>query len=92
MQCPPGKSCDERAGRVGEHLRSRAVAGEGMIVPVLEHGLAWLAGARGARAEEVECDEDYARSAEGQGEHGYACEEGRGGTGGGERALAEAID
>lgn len=61
MQCPPGKSRDKRTGRVREHLRGSAVAGEGVIVPVFERGLAWLSGARSTRAKEVECDEDYAR-------------------------------
>ena len=79
MQCPPGKSCDKRAGRIREYLRGSAVAGEGMIVPVLKRGLAWLSGARSTRAKEVECDKDYARGTEGQGEHGYAGEE-RGGS------------
>ena len=92
MQCAPGKSCDKRTGRVGEHLRSSAVAGESVIVPVLERGFAQLAGARSTRAKEVECDEDYARGTEGQGEHGYASEEGRGGAGGGERAFAKAVN
>jgi hypothetical protein len=63
-----------------------------MIVPILERGLAWLACARGAGTEEVECDEDYAGCTEGQGEHGYAGEKGCGGTGGREGAFTEAID
>jgi hypothetical protein len=92
MQCSPGKSCDKCAGRVREHLCSSAVASEGMIVPVLERRLTWLACARGTRAKEVECDEDYAGGTERQGEHGYAGEEGRGGTGGGERSFAKAIN
>ena len=92
MKCPPGKSCNKCAGRVGEHLGSSAIAGKGMIVPVLERRLTWLASARGTRAKEVERDEDYAGGTEGQGEHGYAGEEGRGGTGGRERAFAKAID
>ena len=61
MQCPPNKSRDKRAGGVGEHLRCAAVARQGVIVSILELGLAWLACACGAGAEEVEGDEDYAR-------------------------------
>jgi hypothetical protein len=63
-----------------------------MIVPILKRGFAWLASARSTGAKEVECDEDYAGGTEGQGEHGYASEEGGGGTGGRERAFTEAID
>jgi hypothetical protein len=61
MQCPPDKSCDKRAGGVGEHLRGGAVARQGEIVSILKLGLAWLACACSAGAEEVEGDEDYAR-------------------------------
>ena len=92
VQRSPGEGRDERAGRVGENLRGGAVARVGMVVAVLERGLAWLACARGTGAEEVEGDKDYARCAEGQGEHGYASQEGGGGTRGREGALAEAID
>ena len=60
MQCPPGKSRDKRAGRVGEHLRGAAVARHGTIVSILKLGLAWLARACSTGAEEVESDEDYA--------------------------------
>ena len=60
MQCTPREGRDQCAGRVGKHLCGRAVARQGVIVAILESGLAWLAGARGARAEEVEGDEDYA--------------------------------
>jgi hypothetical protein len=60
MQCPPGKSREKRAGRVGEHLRGAAVARHGMIVSILKLGLAWLACACSTGAEEVESDEDYA--------------------------------
>jgi len=63
-----------------------------MIMPVLELCLAWLTRACSPGTEEVESDEDYARGTEGQGEHGYACEEGSGTTGGREGAFAEAID
>jgi hypothetical protein len=92
MQRPPRESRDECAGRVGEHLRGSAVPSLGVVVAVLERGFAWLAGARGARAEEVERDEDYAWCAEGQGKHGYARKECGGSAGGREGTLAEAID
>src|SRR6266851_4503735 len=66
VQRAPGEGRDEGAGGIGEHLRGGAVARDGVVVAVLERGLRWLAGARGARAEEVERDEDYAWGAEGE--------------------------
>jgi len=60
VQRPPREGCDQCAGRVGKHLRGGAVARHGVIMAVLESGLAWQAGARCARAKEVEGDEDYA--------------------------------
>jgi hypothetical protein len=92
VQRSPRKGRDERAGRVGKYLRGGAVSREGVVVAVFERGFAWLTGARGTRAEEVEGGEDYAWRSEGQGEHGYACEECGSSAGGREGALAEAID
>ncbi|KAH9953051.1 hypothetical protein BC827DRAFT_1285157 [Russula dissimulans] len=88
----PGARSAPRARAVTSALEELENNRHGMVVPVVERGLARLTGACGSEADEVELVKDYARNAEGKSVHGYARKKGGTCARGGEGASVEAID